>query len=566
MYKLQDVYLKPIKGNEQIENMYYRGNDKLCFVLDKDGASLVEKDSFFETFTYFGSLSVEKWSKYTFASKFYLVLKIEGSFDITLFGHYVEHDAIKKEFYGNYRYDNSTASEVVIPYPISLNSQVVAFSVTARSDLKIYESYYSADLEKNSFSNPFVSLVTTTFKKEKYIKRNILLLKEELFYTSEFKNRFNWFVIDNGRTLEESSDGCISVIHNKNVGGAGGFARGMIEALKQKRKPSHILLMDDDVNVNSDSFKRVYRLLNILRDEYKNYFISGAMLNLDAPNIQHENTGVIKDEGFCVPLQSGRDLRLWDQVVLNESINDSITNRYAAWWFCCIPTTVARLDNLPLPLFVRGDDIEYSIRNHARFITMNGISIWHQGFAGKSNPVMDLYQSKRNELIINAIRPELSEVKSFRFIEELFWQEIYKFNYDGANLISDAIEDFMKGPEWLVSNDLFEQIQLKRDSQSKTYPITNEIHGQIDYSQLFTHRKISRIKKFIYDYSFNGQARIPSLLLRKKTGVIPYSGGYYPDKQLLTSTNIAVDVANDRYALFKRNRSKFKTSKNDFYL
>ena len=36
----------------------------------------------------------------------------------------------------------------------------------------------------------------------------------------------------------------------------------------------------------------------------------------------------------------------------------------------------------------RGDDVEFSIANNAKFITMNGICIWHMGFAAKFNMAM----------------------------------------------------------------------------------------------------------------------------------------------------------------------------------
>ena len=55
------------------------------------------------------------------------------------------------------------------------------------------------------------------------------------------------FVVDNGRTLDAEglSDDLITVIPNENVGGAGGFARGMIAALESDEDFTHVLLMDD---------------------------------------------------------------------------------------------------------------------------------------------------------------------------------------------------------------------------------------------------------------------------------------------------------------------------------
>ena len=474
MYKLQNILTNDFIEIDGTRHMYYRSSGTICTGFN--GESILHKNGWFEFFTYFNSLSVEKWKKYTYAEKFYLVLEAEGKFTIDLFGHYGKKTFdIKKEWLGNFVYNLKERTQIILQYPVEMQSTMVAFQINSNKKTFIYDAYYAADINKDEINNPYIALVTTTFKKEAYVKRNIALLKKQIFSDTEFANAFCWNIIDNGRTLTEqtSYEQSIRIFHNKNVGGAGGFARGMIESLRQPKMPTHILLMDDDVNVSPESFKRIYKLLSILRPEYCDHFISGAMLNMDAANIQHENTGILVEEGYCKPINSGLDMNLWDSVVCNEVINDKVEYQYAAWWFCCIPTSVASLNNLPQPLFVRGDDMEYSLRNKAKFITMNGISIWHQGFVGKFNPIMDYYQSKRNELIVFTSNPELSKIDSFSCIEELFWQELYKFDYIGAELLIDAVEDFLKGPEWFSSVDLFAQIQEKRKNDIKHKPITN---------------------------------------------------------------------------------------------
>ena len=66
----------------------------------------------------------------------------------------------------------------------------------------------------------------------------------------------------------------------------------MILAMEQQPKATHILLMDDDVAVSPESIKRTYNLLKILNDEYKNAFISGAMLNYEVGDEQWEDTDI----------------------------------------------------------------------------------------------------------------------------------------------------------------------------------------------------------------------------------------------------------------------------------
>lgn len=564
MYKIQEIFARPFIGNELITHLYYRANNFIYE--DSDGYSVLEKGSVLDFFTYFNGLSIEKWKKYTYSERFYLVLKAKGKFKLNLFGHFFNKERIEKEYLGHYQYDISEDQEIIIPISDHIKSQVVGFEIVVKKKTIISEMYYAVDVDEDRIRQAYIALTTTTFKKENYIRNNIAILEKDIFSSHEYKDHFCWNVIDNGRTLAEqkNQNENIRIYHNKNVGGAGGFSRGMIEGLTQNKKPTHILLMDDDVNFSAESFKRLYKLLSIVKEEYSNHFISGAMLKMNAPNIQHEDIGVLNQKGYHAALKPSLDLNLWNSVLINEKIDETEKHKYAAWWFCCIPATVASLDNLPLPVFVRGDDVEYSLRNHAKFISMNGICIWHDGFEGKFSAALEYYQVERNELILTAMHPELADVDVMGHIEEIFWQEVYKFNYKGASLLLDAVEDFLKGPEYFLSLDLFEILQEKRKEDNQLQPVTEDIRKLINYEMLYTYEPVSSGKKIIYDYTYNGQARIPEFMIGNKIGIIPYGWGYFPGKQCLTKVNYAIDPMADKYVVYKKNREAFNKLKKRF--
>ena len=566
MYKLQEILTSRFIEIDGTRHMYYRSSDSIY--TGENGVSILKKNNWFEFFTYFNALSVEKWKKYTYAEKFYLILEAEGKFSLELFGHFIEKKTeIKKEWFGKYEFDLTEKTQLILPYPVWMQSEVVAFAINTCKKTFIYNAHYATDVEDDSIRLPYVTLVTTTYKKENYIKRNIALLKECLFSEEEYAHAYSWNIVDNGKTLLEQTD-CkerIRIFHNKNVGGAGGFARGMIESLKQPKRPTHILLMDDDVVFSPESFKRLYKLLSIIRPEYKEYFISGAMLKKGEPNIQHEDIGKLNEWGFHEAVKPNMDMNVWETVLLNERIKADEQHQYAAWWFCCIPVGIVRNDNLPLPLFVRGDDVEYSLRNHANFITMNGLCIWHEGFEGKFSAALEYYQVERNELIVCATNPELSKVDVIGHIKELFWQEIYKFNYRAADLLLDAVEDYLKGPEYFFSLDLFEVLQEKRKQDNQLKPITEDVRKLIDYEKLYEYEKPKKVRKLFYDYTYNGQSRIPEFMFKKRIGIIPYGWGYFPQKQCLKTTNYAIDFNRDKYAVYQKDRNAFKRIKHRFY-
>ena len=552
--RIQNILLKESMGIEVTKHMYLRSPRDIK--IGEDGKVYLPAGEYYEFFTYYNSLSIGKWKKYTNIKSASLVLDVKGSFDINTFGHYQVGTNIQRENFIQTSRDFDSRDILELEYPGTMQSIVVAFGIFAKTDLCIYDMYYGARVNKENIKKPKIAMVTTTFKKEEFINRNISLLSEHLFSDDRFKGGFYWNIIDNGRTLSTTPpNDHIQIIPNANLGGAGGFARGMMVSLRQKQDYSHILLMDDDVVFIPDSFKRLYMMLSLIKDEYSDYFVSGAMLNMDAPNIQHENTGKLVEEGYCIPLHSGRDLNIWDQVLLNEIDSGDMSYRYAAWWFCCIPTTVATEDNLPLPVFVRGDDMEYSLRNNAKFITMNGISISHMGFVGKFNAPMDFYQSKRNELIVFTTLPSLSKIDSFGCIKELFWQELHKFDYIGAEFLADAVEDFLKGPEWFSSVNLFDKLQEKRKKDNVPKKITDSIRKLIDYETLYEEKKITAEEKAIYDNTYNGQeGRVKET---RRPGIIPYNFSYYPGRMKFTTVNYAIDPVNDKYVEFKKDKERF---------
>ncbi|MDQ9768331.1 hypothetical protein RFZ33_14760, partial [Acinetobacter baumannii] len=64
---------------------------------------------------------------------------------------------------------------------------------------------------------------------------------------------------------------------------------------------------------------------------------------------------------------------------------------------------MATRDNLPIPLFLHHDDIEYGIRNRDQGIVfLNGIGVWHKGFE-QTFPGVNVYYDVRNTLITVAL-------------------------------------------------------------------------------------------------------------------------------------------------------------------
>lgn len=561
---LQRILLDGNPIYDESLKMYYRTKGMLPKAAD--GGYFLKENKVFNFSTYFNSFSLEKWKTYTYIENVALEIRAKGRFGISLLGYSIDScGKVKKEWLRTQYYDLKEEQTLYLPYPENISSKVVSFRVEAYQDTEIYEANYRAPVDMEQKGQPRIVLVTTTFRKENYILKNIRTLNRELFQNPEYRQYFSWKIIDNGQTLNarEINNEYIEVIPNKNVGGSGGFARGMIAACEQEEKATHVLLMDDDVEIIPESFKRLCTLLMFMRPEYRGHFISGAMLEISRHNIQHEDVGYFNPLGGHGPVKPRYDLNCLKNIVKNEEFLPEDPHQYSGWWFCCIPMTVVRKDNLPFPLFVRGDDVEYSIRNHARFITMNGICIWHEGFGSKFSGALELYQVHRNDLILQAMHSEVGDVKVMQRITWLFWEELYKFNYKGADLLLDAVEDYLKGPEFISNLNGELCMKEKKAKDNRLMEIPEEIRNKISYEDLYEYKDLGKMKKKIYDYTLNGQ-RFEKFFSRRRTGVIPYGWGYYPEKQFLTDTNYAIDPVNGLCVVYEKSVPQLKRLKARF--
>ena len=550
--KLQNIILKNEYLNEHIPMMYY---GKECRYSEEKSALFIKSADFF---TYFNSLSLYKWKKYTNAGKIGLNLVCEGKCKITLFGYRRENKKIKKEIFLSKEYDLKEKTEIALDIPENVQANSVGFRIDGNCIL--YSGYWSAETDEAILNDVKISVVTVTFRKEDYIRRNAAILKKELFESNEsVKENIRLRIIDNdkGRVLsaEEFTSEYVYYTANENVGGSGGYTRGMIESLNDASfRPTHILLMDDDVIVLTESFIRTYALLRLVKKEYDGRFISGAMLFYEKPDIQYEDVGYVHDDGSYGPNKRNMHLEKKKDVFENDEDFQYHENSYAGWWYCCIPVKKMDKNKLPIPLFVRGDDVEFSLANHAEFLSLNGICIWHKGFADKFNANTELYMVHRNSLIIQAVSGICKDIDFIKRIDDFFWNELRRLSYDNCELLLDSIEDFCKGPAFLYEPKGEEIMKAHAAKSEKMQPVRN-----IDFDDIYkrSEKPLNYLQFMIYHKTRNGH-RLPDFMLKNKTAVIAYDWFDDPPQYYLAKEILAVNKSEKTAYLRKRDKKRYK--------
>ena len=552
LYKL--ILPKDAAENE-VQELIFRG-ERPVWNGQKLGYDIERGKCDFSTF--YNAFSLAKWMRYTIADRFFLELKMRGLFRIELYGYNTgEKKIIKRKLFSReYEYKKKSTIKIEIPKG---RYNIVSFTVVTIEDTIIFDGAYYAEAESEFVKEPKIDIITTTYKKEYYIEKNYAVLNDLIFSDERLAPHFRWLIVDNGNSkeLESFENDKVRVVHNPNTGGSGGFARGMIEVNHYKDKPTHIILTDDDIEFIPGSFERIYALLCIVKDEFKENFIAGAMLPEDKPYIQLEDLGCIGVNGKLGGFKTDMNMKFLSRVIANETEIPYSVMHYSAWWFCCIPMSVAKPDNLPMPFFIRDDDVEYSLRNRSGIITMNAIGVRHEGFTVRFSGFNEYYLGMRNELILSAIYDELKKCNVFQMVKDVFNNEIYKYNYKGAGLVLRAIEDYLKGPEFLKNVNPSKLLPEIKTMDNEYRPLTKEVTELTGFKKLKKRYDLGSFKKFIYDYTCNGQKFISRVPVSRK-GVIEKGWKYCVEKQFFAKEVYSIDAKAGTYAVYKRDLSKFK--------
>ena len=544
--KFSNIILERNASSADYPSMYCKTDS--TWLNAKDGSFSLVGPGAFDFTTYFNALSVQKLKRYASATAFSLLLEVKGSSCSIVQTHadaladspaVLDGSVISIEPSGDWR--------VVELDLVAEDTDVfVGFRLSIDGDVQIRNAYYMVETDRE-LRDVKLLLSTTTFKKEAYITKNIKLVREQILESDdEISKNFAMLVVDNGRTLDAKSLSGNGVIvqPNQNVGGAGGFTRGMIYALESKEGFTNILLMDDDVLVSPESIKRTYNLLRIANDEYAEAFVSGAMLAADAGDTQWEDTGYVSSVGTFHPAKPVLSLTKFEDVVYNEAFHVTgeakrLHQRYAAWWFCCMPLDVIRRNDLPLPYFVRCDDAEYGTRCAPKFMTMNGLCVWHDSFHKRYNAAVERYNMTRNVLIAKFTTGFASNSDVLPEVKKSFYLELKKFGYENAALILDALEDFMKGPDYYSTKGVAEKTFMDANrNKEKLYPLekVSEMASKLGISdfdltsvdrQLIDGDKPRRLIERLSDFTTDNHQK---LLVNEGKGyaVIPNTGWSYP--------------------------------------
>lgn len=266
----------------------------------------------------------------------------------------------------------------------------------------------------------------------------------------------------------------LSVVKQPNLGGAGGFSRGLRDATAAG--DCQILLTDDDIRPEPETTLRLSALACCTA---KPMLLGAQMLFLYNPTHLFRTGEVFDWRGIKVdendPLYGHADVDVRKYHQLRRLSVD-----YNAWWTCLVPSEVVEKIGLALPLFFQYDDIDYGFRAAKAGYptdTIPGAAVWHADFYWKDIENAAQYFGLRNGLIATAMHGPVSAGDVVATITRRILSNIVSMRYGLAWTQLEAVRDMLRGPEVLgrASQGDFARINAGRAEfpETKLLPLSD---------------------------------------------------------------------------------------------
>lgn len=422
------------------EDLYFRTHNEKVGLSRAEPEILYFKEGGRASFdTYFNGITVERWRELCSIQKIGLELEGAGRFVVRMGLHQLDHPhrwLLEKTV--------SLAEEehvyLDLPFWPELQSGMLYLWVEALEDGHLLGGRIVT--EQKPLRDVNLAVVITHFNRKPYLLPALQKLSNALQADPTWADRLSVVVVDNSQNVTDDEACGARVIPNLNLGGAGGFTRGLLYA--KDNGYTHCLFMDDDASCDFEAVKRAYMILSFTTEARA--AVIGAQLRESVPWQLHE-AGARFVNGHWQARKHLLDMRHIQHLLLAE-VNDAEPN-YGGWWFFAFP--ISAVKHFPYPFFVRGDDVQFSLQNKFPLITMNGICSVAEDFHVKESP-MTRYLAMRATLVLMMLNGQQKPKPYVNVFLSWLKGTLFSYNYASAKALIIAMKNVMEGPEFFLRN------------------------------------------------------------------------------------------------------------------
>jgi GT2 family glycosyltransferase len=441
-----------LDGHPLTQELYFRydwdTSGELAVLSSEDRSLHIDAGLRVSFGTYFNSFYATYWDTCTTISPVTLRLQLAGRGEVVICQQ-PDEDSVDELC--RVPFDSVTATTVQVSFAELIGSArltgLVWFEIQAIAECAVYGGDWVTTAPAVRPVN--TSLVICAFNRVEYLSRIVRALADRKEVYEEIARIY---IVNQGDRFELSdlvTDASedfldrVELIEQDNLGGCGGFTRGIYETLHDSSL-THFILLDDDVRLHPES---VFRATRFMRYAHENLVLGGHMLDLMRPGELYE-AGADFDPATLLPKPIGQGKRLSEPDAL-ELFLEVRPAEYNGWWFFMAAKSVVEKAGLPIPCFIRGDDMEYGVRlarNGITTIPVPGIAVWHEPFYVKLGG-WQYYFEVRNRLTMQSLHHngDLRAVR--RKIRRRFHFDAMLSRYQSCQFAIDALRDYLAGPE-----------------------------------------------------------------------------------------------------------------------
>jgi galactofuranosylgalactofuranosylrhamnosyl-N-acetylglucosaminyl-diphospho-decaprenol beta-1,5/1,6-galactofuranosyltransferase len=434
--------------------------------------------------TYFNAFPASYWRRWTVVEEVELRVVVRGASTVAVY---------RSTATGNSERVTSSNSESGEERELAFRLPLNRFAdggwywfdvVAGREEARVVRAEWAAvavegDASRLAEAPGTVSLGITTFNRPTYLLdmlRQLSTAPDVLEVVDEV------LVVDQGtsKVLDQPAaeevvpalGGKVRVIDQANVGGSGGFARGMFETMQAGRS-RYVLLIDDDVALEPECIARAAAFADLCRQPT---IVGATRLNMWPPTRLHSFGEVVRRWRFR---WGAADNVFEDHDFATSGLRSTpwmhrrIDVDYNGWWMCLIPVDVVKSIGLSLPLFIKWDDAEYGLRaTRAGFpvVSLPGMAIWHMPWTEKDDTLdWQAYFHLRNMLVAALLHSPFP--RGGAIVREAMRhtaKHLVAMQYSAAHLRLKAIEDVLAGPEGLHAS--LDTVLPEVNALRKRYP------------------------------------------------------------------------------------------------
>lgn len=223
MHKLQELVF-PKDEIKAPEDMYFRRVGETAEACLVDKGVMIPQGETVSFDTFFNGFSVKPWMDNCSFENLSLAIAGKGSVTVRIGIH---HPNAEQQWLDECLLELAeTPSDISLPSWRTVTDGILFLAISAITDAEISGGYYFT--RDNPTSEVKLGIVITHFNRKHYVLPAMKRISNELLADPDIKGRVDLIVVDNSQNIEPPETAKATVIPNKNLGGSGGFTRGLL--------------------------------------------------------------------------------------------------------------------------------------------------------------------------------------------------------------------------------------------------------------------------------------------------------------------------------------------------